>query len=263
MSHTNVVIAGAILLGTLGAVETMAIATDSTSVNWTGKQIRCTAKGEGARARVKTTPEACRVQLEFAEGITHFVVIRSDELLVSSDALGITKPQRREFSGGVKISIEATRDSLAVEILEQHSSSHSSESTSSSSNDSSTSTKRSSSTSTSRSSEVKFFKIVRWNEKSIELSLEGGNSVQCAVDRDGQECNIKFDIDKGKNKRTLSLGPERLTIDGTPREIGGEYVALFITATRRTLKVETDKGVVGSWKGGMERRVLTDGAPNK
>jgi hypothetical protein len=261
MSHTNVLIAGAILVGTWGAVETVASARDSATVEWDGKQIRCTAK-EGD-VKVDTTPEDCRVQLDFGEGITHSVAIKSDELLISSDVLRIKKPQKREFSGAVKISIAATSDSLTVEILEQHSSSHSSESTSSSSNGSSTSTKRSSSTSTSRSSEVKFFKIVRWNEKRIELSLEGGDSVQCAVGQDGQQCNIKFDIDKGKNKRTLSLGPERLTIDGTPWEIGGEYVALFITATRRTLNVETDKGVVGSWKGDMERRVLTDGAPNK
>jgi hypothetical protein len=258
MSHTNVLLAGTMLFGVWGAVELVASASESTTVQWNGKRIICTARG--GDARVKATPRECHVQLEFGDGIKHSVVIKPDELLLSSDALGITKPQKREFSGGVKISIDATRDSLTVEILEQHSSSSSSESTSSSStNGSSSSTKRSS-TSASRSSEVKFFKVVRWNEKRIELSLEGGNSVECAVDQAGQQCNIKFNIDAGKNKRTLSVGPERLTIDGKPRAIPGDYATLFISATRRALKVETDKGVVGEWKGDMQRRLLPNGA---
>jgi hypothetical protein len=261
MTHTNLLFAGALLLGVCGAVETAAVGSNSSTVEWNGKRILCTAKGDGARARVEPTPQECRVHLEFGEGITHSVVIKPDELLITSRALGIEKPQKREFSGGVRISLDATRDSLTVEILEQHSSSHSSESTSSRSRDGSgSSTIRSSSTSTSRSSEVKFFKILRWNQKRVEISLDAGKSVKCDVVQDGQQCTINFDIDAGKNKRTLILGPKRLTIHGKPQELG-DYAALLITATRRGLKVQTDKGIVGHWQGDMDRRVLTDGLP--
>jgi hypothetical protein len=235
-----------IAIGTLGALGAATKESDWTTAKWNGKRIRYSA--EGGQASVDTTPEEFRLRLDFPGDVTHNLVIKSDELLLSSDALGIEKPQRREFSGGVEVTVAATPDSLAVKILEEHSSSHSSESSSTSSDGSSTSTQRSSSSSTSHSSEVKCFEIVRWNDKTIELSLEGGNTVVTSVDQNDDHCTIKFNIDKGKSKQTLKLEPGVLTVNDKPQDISDGFTRLLISATRRTMKIKADDEIVGKWK---------------
>jgi len=239
-------IVGAILISALSAVGEAAGVNVPTTAEWNGIRLQCTATG--GRTKVQTTSEQCRLEMEFRGGITHTVVIKSDELLLTSDALGIKDPQRREVEGCVNVSIVATPDSLAIKCLEQHFASSSSDASSSRNDGSGSSTSRSSSTSISRSTEVKFIEIATWKGKTIELSLEGGNSVEAAIDRDDARCNISFDIDSGKNKRHITLGPTVLTVDGKPHEVGDGYAALFIRATGRGLEVTTDGDVVGTWK---------------
>jgi hypothetical protein len=96
--------------------------------------------------------------------------------------------------------------------------------------------------------------IVTWNDKRIELSLEGGNSVESSIDGTGKVCRLEFEIDEGKNKRTILLEPRAVQVDRTPLDIDVEYSEIGIEATRKSLSVMVDGDVIASWKDGRRYR---------
>jgi hypothetical protein len=257
ISYTDVLIAGGILLGAFGAFGPPESKGASTKAEWNGIPIRCSA--EEGTVRIDKAPGQCLVQMDFPDDAAHTVVIKSDELRLSSDALGIDGQRIWEVGPCIEITIAGARDRLAVTAVEQHSASGSSEASSGSSNNGASTSARSSSTSTSTSTEVKSLEIATWNGKRIELSLEGGSSVESTINREGEHCRIELNVDAGKNKRAIRWEPpETVTVDGKPLDTDGDYSRIVIEATRRSLTITADGVVIGRWEGDNGRRELRD-----
>jgi hypothetical protein len=232
------------------AFETADTARLTTAV-WNGIRVRCSTQ-EGI-ARIDPLPDRCLVQMDLGNDAGHTVVIKSDELLLSSGVLGLND-RRWEVGLCREIKIAGARDRLAVTVVEQHSASSSSGSSHSRSANGVSNSTSSSSTSTSVSTDVKSLEIVTWNDKRIELSLEGGNSVESSIDGTGKVCRLEFEIDEGKNKRTILLEPRAVQVDRTPLDIDVEYSEIGIEATRKSLSVMVDGDVIASWKDGRRYR---------
>ena len=248
-------IVSALLFSALSVTSAIADNSFSKTTEWSGIRIQCNTTG--GKIRCNTSSEECHIRMDFENGITHSLFLKSDVLLLSSGALGIDRKQF-EVEGCTRILVAATRDTLMLKYDKRSSSSSSSLSSSSTRSGPTSISASSSSVSTSISSDVKSFDIATWNGKKIELSLKGGNSVESTIERNGEQCNIEFSIDKGKNKRTISVRLGSLTIDGKQRHTGDEYSELVIDATRDSLDVKTDRTVIGRWKGDMGKKVLRD-----
>jgi len=59
------------------------------------------------------------------------------------------------------------------------------------------------------------------------------------LERGDNSCTISFDIDKGKNKRTIRLGSQTLMIDGKQHNTG-DVTHLVIRAMQNTLEIQAD-----------------------
>ena len=253
-SKTTILIA--LLLGALATIRATADTSTSKTTEWNGIKIECTATG--GTIRFDESPEQCHVRMEFDKRITHSLLVTPDSLQLQSKSLGIDQKKKFEAPGRQSISLTATPNSLTLKFDEHRSSKSTSRSTNVKRTGSSSSSSGSSSTSTSKSSDVKSFSAANWNGKKIRLSIQGGNSVESSIEQNNDHCEIAFNIDKGKNKRVITLEPGALKIDGRIRHSGDAYSELFIDATGKSLAVKTDKGTIGSWKGKMGERVLRD-----
>jgi hypothetical protein len=89
----------------------------------------------------------------------------------------------------------------------------------------------------------------------VELSLAAGDAVECAVEPKGQQCGVKFDIDQGRNRHSLNIGPGELTIDDKRLRIDENYKVLSIDGTPRTLEIKADARSIAKWSSDMQDRV--------
>ena len=228
----------------------------SKTIDWNG--IRIESRATGGTIQFKDSAAGqFQILMDFGE-TTHSVLIEPEAILVASDALGTDGNARLEVEGCRGISVAATPDTLLLKVAEWHSSTSSSNSSRSASTDSGSTSGSSSSLSTSVSTTVKALGFAVWNGRKVQLTLEGGESIESGIQRDGNRCTVEFDIDQGKNRRSIRLEPGSIEIDGKQRLAGDDYSKLSIAARRNSLEVKTDKRVIGAWKGDMGRRVLPD-----
>lgn len=227
---------------------------DAKNAEWDDIKIRCDAPG----GTVKFIDSADLFQVRIGFGaVTHSLSIQSESIRLDPGVLS-AEGRKVEIRSCREISVVATPDSLMVEVTERSSSSSSSHSSQSASTDSTSTSNESLAHSSSESSSLKRFGFAAWNGKELELVLSGGDSIESTIDPAVEECKITFDIDRRKNRRTISLGHDFLEIDGKKRHQGGDYSRLLIAATGRSLEIKTDGKVIGSWAGNMGRAVLEE-----
>lgn len=180
----------------------------------------------------KKNRDECRITLD-TDGVSRRLLLKDDAIVVNGT--------HRDTGSYSAVSLSAEKAFVIVTVSKtwthesSHSSSHSTVSDSVHSSSGSSSANRSSGRS------VLALGFTDFNGE-IEFRLEGGDSIESRITTGSQQCVIEFDIDDGKNKRSIVVQPGSIEVDGERRKIG-DYSKLLMTArkSRSSLRIKVDE----------------------
>ena len=203
--------------------------------DWQGKEIKYELSGEAdSDIHFSKSTRECRITMT-VDGLKRTVTLKDEDIDVDGEHLDI--------GSYASVSLNAERDFLIVNVVTTRSWSASTSGSASnhatSGASTTTSSKTSSSESSGRSTDYHSFGFTDMNDMKIRFRLKGGRSVDSSIATGPDERVIKFDVDEGKNERTIVVKPGLVDIDGVRKRVDSD-AQLLVTATKSSLSVTAD-----------------------
>jgi hypothetical protein len=200
--------------------------------HWQGKEIGYELSGDvRSDVRFRMGDQDCRIIVTI-DGRERTVILRGEDVDVDGEHFDV--------GSYVRISLNAQRDFLIVNLVTTRSwgasASGSASSQSASGAGAAAAEKTSRAESSGTSTEYLAFGFTELKAMPIRLRLKGGRSVECSLAPRPDERVIRFDIDQGKNASTIVVRPGLVIVDGDART-AGPGTPLLVTASRHSLRI--------------------------
>lgn len=224
-----------------GAADLRAEKRASGAEHWQGKEIHYELSGETrSDVRFRKGERDCRI-IMIVDGRERTLTLKGEDIDVDGEHLDVGSYAR--------VSLNAGRDFLIVSLVTTRSWGESASGSASrqaaSGTSTTTSEKTSRSESSGKSTDYHALGFTELNDMQIRFRLKGGRSVDCSIATRPDERVITFDIDEGKNERTIVIKPGLVTVDGVSRT-AGPVAQLLVTATNGSLRITADRTEIWS-----------------
>lgn len=219
-----------------GAADLWAERRASGTEHWQGKQIDYELSGKtSSDIRFRKGGRDCRITT-IVDGRERTLTLKGEDVDVDGEHLDVGSYAR--------ISLNAERDFLIVRLVTTRSwgasTSGSASSQAASGTTTTTSEKASRSESSGKATDYHALGFTELNKMQIRFRLKGGRSVDCSIATRPDERVISFDIDAGKNERSIVIKPGLVTVDGVGKT-ADSVAQLLVTATNGSLRITADR----------------------
>jgi hypothetical protein len=224
-----------------GAADLRAEKRASGTEHWQGKEISYDLSGQASSdVRFRKSERDCRITT-IVDGRERTLTLKGEDIDVDGEHFDVGSYAR--------VSLSAARDFLIVRLVTTRSWGASTSGSASSQAASGTSTttreKTIGSESSGKSTDYHALGFTELNDVQIRFRLKGGRSVDCSIATRPDERVITFDIDGGKNERTIAIKPGLVTVDGVSRT-AGPVAQILVTATNGSLRITADRTEIWS-----------------
>ncbi len=199
---------------------------------WQGKTVTYELSGDARPdIQIRKGDQDCRVTITI-DGRARTVTLKDDDVAVDGE--------RFEVGSYTRVSLNAGRDFLIVNIVARRSwgasASGSSTSQTASGTIATTRGTTSGSEASGTSTEYHALGFTDLRGVPIRFRLQGGRSVTCSIVPGADERAIRFNIDEGRNERTLVVKPGRVVVDGAEKPTG-PGAPITVTASKNALRI--------------------------
>jgi hypothetical protein len=224
-----------------GAAHLWAEKRASGTEHWQGKEIDYELSGEASSdIEFSKSGRECRITMVI-DGRERTLTLKDEDIVVDGEHLDVGSYAR--------LSLNAERDFLIMNLVVTRSwsssSSGSASSHATSGTNTTTSEKKSRSRSSGKSTDYLAFGFTDLNDMRIRFRLKGGRSVDSSITTGPEERVISFEIDEGKNQGTIAVKPGQLSIDGVRKTVDSD-AQILVTATKSSLEITADRTEVWS-----------------
>ncbi len=206
---------------------------------WQGKTVTYELSG-GTRPdiQIRKGDQDCRVRITI-DGRARTVTLKDDDVAVDGE--------RFDVGSYARVSLNAGRDFLIVSLVVTRSwgasASGSSTSQTASGTLAKTRGKTSGSESSGTSAEHVALGFTDLRGVPIRVRLQGGRSVTCSLVPGADERVIRFNIDEGKNARTVVMKPGLVIVDGVAKSTGAGP-PITVTASKNALRITAGRSEI-------------------
>ena len=224
-----------------GAADLWADKRASGTEQWQGKQIHYELSGQtSSDVQFRKGERDCRITT-IIDGRERTLTLKGEDIDVDGEHFDVGSYAR--------ISLNAERDFLIVSLVTTRSwggsASGSASSQAAAGTSTTTSEKTSRSESSGKSTDYQALGFTDLNDVPIRFRLKGGRSVDCSIATRPDERVITFDIDEGKNERTIVIKPGQVIVDGVGKT-AGPVAQLLVTAMNGSLRITADRTEIWS-----------------
>ena len=208
---------------------------------WQGKDITYELSGETrSDVQFRKGDRDCRITMTI-DGRERTVTLRDEDIDVDGEHF--------DLGSYARVSLNAERDFLIVNLVTARfwgaSASGSASSQAASGASTATSEKTGRSGSSGTSTDYHALGFTELSGVPIRFRLTGGRSVKCSIAPRPDERVIRFDIDEGKNERTIVIRPGLVIVDGVART-AGPAAPLLVTASKDSLRITAGRREIWS-----------------